>query len=174
MGYLMARYPSTADISTDPADPPGIVSQGPRHPPGDLEAIRATFPNALDRSYPIEAAQMFDIVLALVEERGWELRARREPQTPLAEGQVNVVAMTLLGWREEVAIRIAGTPEGSTVAMRSVALHPGHDLGENGRRVEDFLVALDRQVTVLLRDVPVGTETVEDEEQATPVETEGG
>lgn len=166
VAYFAARYPSTADISTDPDKPPGIVSQLPAHQPVDYEAVAAVFPNAQDRNYPIGAPQMFAIVAGLVDERGWEPRARREPQTPLAEGQVNAVAMTLLGWREEVAIRISGVPQGSVVAMRSAALHPGHDLGENGRRIEEFLVALDERVTLLLRDAPVTAAPAEEEETA--------
>lgn len=172
VGFFVARYPSTADISTDPANPPGIVSQLPAHPPADYAAIEPAYPNAKDRNYPIEAAQMFAIVSSLVDSQGWEARARREPQTPLAEGQVNAVATTLLGWREEVAIRIRGVPQGSIVSMRSAALHPGHDLGENGRRIEAFLAALDQQVTLLLRDAPV-TAAPPEEEEAAPEVVEG-
>ena len=172
VAYFAARYPSTADISTDPQNPPGVVSQLPMHPPVDYGAVAAVFPNAQDRNYPIGAPQMFAIVTGLVEDRGWEPRARREPQTPQAEGQVNAVAMTLLGWREEAAIRITGVPQGSVVAMRSVALHPGHDLGENGRRVEEFLAALDEQVTLLLRDAPVTAAPVDEEPVAPQVESE--
>jgi len=171
VAYLILTNPSTADISTDPANPPGIVSQLPAHPPADLEAIAAAFPNAQNRTYPIEAAEMFAIVVGLVQERGWDLRARREPQSSLAAGQVNAVAMTLLGWREEIAIRIQGNRQGAVVAVRSAALHPGHDLGENGRRVEEFLVGLDRQVTLLLRNAPVAAPPAE---ESAPAAVEGG
>ena len=47
-----------------------------------------------------------------------------------------------------------GTPSGSTVDMRSVPLSGFHDLGENGRRVEEFLLALDQQITLMLRAAP--------------------
>jgi hypothetical protein len=33
--------------------------------------------------------------------------------------------------------------------MRSASLHNLHDLGENGRRIEEFLAALDNQITLL-------------------------
>src|SRR5690606_20698126 len=159
----------------DPADPPGIVSQLPAQPPADYAAIELAYPNLQDRNYPIGAAQMFAIVGRLAEDRGWEPRARREPQSPLGAGQVNAVAMTLLGWREEASIRIQGVPQGSVVSMRSAALHPGHDLGENGRRIEDFLAALDQQVTLLLRDAPVTAAPAEQEAApAIEAEQEGG
>ena len=153
----MTLYPAVSDVSTDPARPPGLVSQIETRPLtiAARDAIEAAFPNARSRTYPIEAAQMFALVESLVDERGWEPRARREPQTPLAEGQYNAVATTLVGWRDEVAIRVQGTAQGSSVAMRSASLQPGHDQGENGRRIEEFLSALDDRVTSLLRSAPV-------------------
>lgn len=160
--YLLAeaaRYPAPTDITTNFRRPPGLVSQTLAREPtaADIPAIEAAFPNARDRTYPIDAAAMFELVTGLVEARGWEPRARREPQTPLAEGQVNSIATTLLGWRDEVSIRIQGDPQGSTVSMRSAALHAGPDFGENGKRIEEFLTALDDRVTISLRNVPAPT-----------------
>lgn len=154
---LALRYPPVSDVTTDYARPPGLVSQVRTRPlaAAERQAVEAAFPNAQTRVYPIEAPQIYALVVQLVDARGWEPRARREPQTPLAEGQINAVATTLLGWRDEVAIRVTGDPQGAVVAMRSVALHGLHDLGENGRRVEEFFAALDSQITLLMRDVPV-------------------
>jgi hypothetical protein len=154
---LALRYPAVSDVSTDFARPPGLVSQIQTRPwtADQRAAIEAAFPNARTRTYPIEAPQIYALAAQLANARGWEPRARREPQTPLAEGQINAVATTLLGWRDEVAIRISGDAQGSTVAMRSTALHGVHDLGENGRRIEDFLAALDNQITLMMRDAPL-------------------
>jgi hypothetical protein len=164
----MLSYPAVNDVSTDPARPPGLVSRLQNRPVtlADQTAIEAAFPNARSRSYPIEAAQMFALVQSLADERGWEPRARREPQTPLAEGQFNAIATTLVGWRDEVAIRIEGNPQGSLVVMRSASLQPGRDQGENGRRIEEFLSALDDRVTVLLRNVPVLPEAEPEDDDA--------
>jgi hypothetical protein len=175
LGFEMLRYPAPTDITTDTVRPPGLVSQVEARPVADATEqaqVEAAFPNARSRTYPIEAAQMYALVVALSDARGWEPRARREPQTPLAEGQVNAVAMTLLGWRDEVAVRIQGQPQGSVVAMRSAALHVGPDFGENGRRIEDFMVALDERVKLILRDAPVtpGAEPEATEEE--PAEEE--
>ena len=118
------------------------------------ELIETTFPNAQSRSYPIDATQMFATIEDLVEERGWEVRTRRAPPTALDAGQLNAISVSLFGFRDEVAIRVAGSPAGSTVDMRSVALSGFHDFGENGRRVEELLLALDAQITLLLRNAP--------------------
>jgi hypothetical protein len=164
LGVLLWQYagnPPVSDVTTDFANPPGLVSQAVARPasPGERAAVEAAFPNARDRSYPIEAGQMFALVAALADARGWEPRAQREPQTPLAEGQVNAVATSLLGWRDEVAIRIEGNPQGAIISMRSAALHTGPDFGGNGRRIEEFLTALDERVTLSLRDIPVAPTT---------------
>lgn len=154
--WQAVRYPAVSDVTTDFERPPGLVSQVVTRPltAAERQAVEAAFPNARTRSYPVEASQMHALIAQLVDARGWEPRARREPQTPLAEGQINAVATTLLGWRDEVAIRVQGNAQGSVVAMRSAALHSAHDLGSNGRRIEDFLVALDERITLLLREAP--------------------
>jgi hypothetical protein len=166
----MLRYPEIGDITTDFVRPPGLVSQVETElvTAAWRPAIEAAFPNARNRAYPIEAGQMYGLVAGLVEARGWEPRARREPQTPLAEGQINSIATTLLGWRDEVAIRVQGNAQGSVIAMRSTALHTGPDFGENGRRIEEFMTALDQRVTEMLRNAPLAP--IEPEEPAEPVE----
>ncbi len=41
---------------------------------------------------------------------------------PIDEGQLNAVVTTLLGFAQEVAIRVAGSADGAKVAMRSATL----------------------------------------------------
>ena len=94
---------------------------------------------------------MFDVVSDLVDTRGWDVRAARAPQTELDSGQLNAVVTTLLGFRQEVAIRVVGGTDGATIAVRSASLTGFPDFGENGQRVEAFLLDLDNQVTVMLR-----------------------
>ena len=67
-------------------------------------------------------------------------------------GELNAVITTLLGFREEVAIRVNGTADGTTIAMRSASLSTFPDFGENGQRVEAFMLDLDNQVTLMLRN----------------------
>lgn len=155
--YAYWKYPKTTDVYTDLADPPLLVSDVPRvQMTTDLaRSIAATFPNVASRTYPLGPEQVYEIALNLATARGWEVEARVAPQGPLGEGQLNAIVLTLLGWRDEISVRIAGVPEGSTVAMRSSSLVGIHDLGENGRRIEEFLLALDTDVTVIMRDAPI-------------------
>jgi hypothetical protein len=64
------------------------------------------------------------------------------------------VVTTLLGFSQEVAVRVAGSADGATVDMRSTSLSAFPDFGENGQRVEAFLLELDNQVTLMLRNAP--------------------
>lgn len=155
--YLLETHPDAVDVSTDPAKPLPLVS-APRHAlinAATREQIALAYPNAQPRTYPLSSQQLFEIVDRMVEDRGWDVRLRRVPPTLDNEGVINAIVTTLLGWRDEVAIRVEGTEGGSTVNMRSVRLSPArNDLGSNGERIEEFLLALDSEVTTLLRDNP--------------------
>ena len=153
--WLAFRYPPVGDVSTNFAKPPALVTVvGKVSTPAQRSEIEAAFPNARTRTYPIAAEQMFGIIEQLGAANGWEPRARRAPTHPLDEGNLNAIATTLLGWRDEVSVRVLGTASGTTVDMRSAAAHGWHDLGENGRRIEAFLLALDERITLMLRDAP--------------------
>jgi len=150
------HYPEAADVTTDFVNPPMLVSFVPQQfsGPAERQRIEAAYPNARSRNYPIAAPQIFDVVASLVDDREWELRAKRVPATQFDSGQINAVVTTMLGFRQEVAIRISGGIDGTTVAMRSTSLANFPDFGENGKRVEAFLLDLDAQVTQLLRSAP--------------------
>ena len=167
--WLAFRYPSVTDVSTNFARPPALVTVVSRvATPEQRAELEAAFPNARTRTYPIAAEQMFGIVEQLGAANGWEPRARRAPTHPLDEGVLNAIATTLLGWRDEVSVRVIGTAAGSTVDMRSAAAHSWYDLGENGRRIEAFLLALDQRITLMLRDAPQASSGTAEPESATP------
>jgi hypothetical protein len=107
-----------------------------------------------------------------VEARGWDVRTQRAPPTALDVGQINAIAVTLFGWRDEVAVRVTGTAQGSNIDMRSVPLSGFHDFGENGRRIEEFLLALDQKITLTLRDAPQTPATLDVEPAPPPPPTE--
>jgi hypothetical protein len=155
-GWLAATSPSSADVSTDYADPPVLSTIIEYHFIGPAERARmeAAYPNARSRTYPIEAPQMYEVVGRLVDAQGWDVRTTRAPLDALDTGQYNAVVTTLLGFSQEVAVRVAGGADGATVDMRSTSLSSFPDFGENGARIEAFLLELDNQVTLMLRNAP--------------------
>jgi hypothetical protein len=122
--------------------------------PAQRAQIATAFPDARSRSYPVDATQVFSVVLDLVQANGWEVELTREPQDALGIGNVNAVVTTLAGWRSEVAVQVTGTDQGAIVSMESASLYAFHDFGDNGRRIEEFLAALDDRITSMLRDAP--------------------
>lgn len=165
-GNLALRYPAVTDIATtDRGLMPLVFEPGTAAmPPPKLlttAEMAAVFPNVETRTYPLGQTQTFALVQTLVADNGWDIRLLREPTDAFGPAQINAQIMTIPGWREEVVVRVTGTATTSTVDMRSASLNAIHDFGANGRRIEDFLSALDDAVTTLLRDNPNANQPVE-------------
>ena len=151
---LALRYPTTADVATEATSPLRLMVKPPTvspTPAPSREVILAAFPNALSRTYQLDTGQVFELVEELVASRGWETRVRRVPGSAGREGQINALAMTFFGWRDEIVVRVRRSVEGSETAMRSTSLVGVHDLGRNGTRIESFLLELDELVSELNR-----------------------
>jgi uncharacterized protein DUF1499 len=163
---LALKFPVVTDIATTDRGLLPLVLEPDTTlmpPPKLLTAaeIEANFPNVKTRTYPLDAQQAYDIVLRMVTDRGWDIRLQRAPATPTGSGEINARIVTLAGWREEVVLRIAGTATGASVDMRSASINAVNDFGSNGGRIEDFLIALDTEITTLLRDNPNADQPVE-------------
>ncbi|HTM78188.1 MAG TPA: DUF1499 domain-containing protein [Devosia sp.] len=169
VGYYVAlalHYPQVTDIATTDRGrlplvlEPDTTLMPPPHLLSEAQ-IETIFPNVKTRIYPLNAQQAYDIVLRMVTDRGWDIRLQRAPATPTGIGQINARIVTLAGWREEAVLLVTGTAAGASVDMRSASINAVHDFGSNGERIEDFLVALDTEVTALLRDNPNADQPVE-------------
>jgi hypothetical protein len=180
-GYDAWRYPPVTDIATVPRGelPLLFLPDTAQMPPPKLissdEQVRI-FPNATTRTYPLDAVSLFGIVKRLAENEGWDIRLLREPGLDGAPGRINARITTIPGWREEAVFRVAPTPTGAKVDMRSASINAPHDFGSNGTRIERFMVNLDNEVTTLLRDNPNVNQPApaEDDEPAPEVEGEAG
>jgi hypothetical protein len=163
-------YPLASEVSTDPANPPPLVSaiNPSAVAPGISRQVAAAFPNVKTRNYPLAPGRIFAIVDKLVADRGWDVVRRHEPDATDATGQLNAIAMTLFGFRDEVSIRLVGGPDGTAVAMRSVSLTPVHEPGVNGTRIEGFLAALDDKITQLRKSQPAGATEEDDSADQAP------
>ena len=160
------KFPPVTDIATTDRSRLPLVLEpdtAVMPPPKLLAAaqIETIFPNVKTRTYPLDAQQAYDIVLRMVTDRGWDIRLQRSPATPNGSGEINARIVTLAGWREEAVLRVSGTADGVNVDMRSASINALHDFGSNGGRIEEFLVALDTEITTVLRDNPNATQPVE-------------
>ncbi|HHG90723.1 MAG TPA: DUF1499 domain-containing protein [Devosia sp.] len=147
---LAMRYPAISDISTKASPPLRLMVKPQEVPPVPApspEEILGAFPNAVSRTYKLNSNQVFKLVEELVGARGWEIRARSAPASIRSDGQINAMATTFFGWRDEVVVRIGQIGTGTRVDMRSTSLIGAHDLGRNGTRIESFLLELDELVS---------------------------
>ncbi|MDA9497494.1 DUF1499 domain-containing protein [Bradyrhizobium sp. CCBAU 11357] len=152
--YLAFQYrklPAIYDITTDPIDPPrfdalarlrtgegtntavyaGLYSaEQQRHFYPDIEPVELEIP--VDRAYAI--------ALQLVHKRKWIVIDERAPQPPRRIGRIEAVARTpIMGFREDVSIRVVPDGDDSRVDIRSASRNFDSDLGSNAARVKKFI-----------------------------------
>jgi len=153
-GYAAAlslQSPWVNDVTTGPqADLPLAFADASVTRQLPASDVQRHFPNAVSRTYPAEVAAVFELVALAVAQRGWEVRRKREPAGPTLPGVVHAISMNLIGFRDEVVLQVAASGtggDGTLVMMRSASLGPPPDLGANGERIEEFLLALDLLVS---------------------------
>jgi uncharacterized protein (DUF1499 family) len=151
--YLAVQYrrlPPIHDITTDPIDPPRFEALSRLRTGDDTNtATYAGYSAELQRkAYPdIEPVQLeitperaFDIALRLVTRRKWLVIDERPPQPPRRIGRIEAVARTpIMGFREDVSIRVQPDGEDSRVDIRSSSRYFDSDLGSNAARVSKLM-----------------------------------
>ena len=152
--YLALQYrklPAIHDITTDPIDPPRFEALA-RLRTGDgtnTAVYTGLYSAALQRqAYPdIEPVQLeipveraYAITLQLVNKRKWLVIDERAPAPPRRIGRIEAVARTpIMGFREDVAIRVMPDGEDSRVDIRSSSRYFESDLGSNAARVSRLI-----------------------------------
>ena len=152
--YLAVQYrnlPPIHDITTDPVNPPQFDALARlRGTDGANTAVytglysaaqqRAAYPQIEPVELDVSAQHAFDIVRRLVTRRKWLVIDERAPQPPRQPGHIEAVAKTpIMGFREDVAIRITPDGDGSRVDIRASSRYFEHDLGSNAVRVSNLI-----------------------------------
>ena len=148
--YLAVQYrrlPPLYDITTDPIDPPRFEALA-RLRTGDgtnpavyaglysAERQRIAYPDieTVELELPVDRAYV--VALQLVTKRKWLVIDERPPQPPRRIGRIEAVARTpIMGFREDVSIRVTPDGEDSRVDIRSASRYFESDLGSNAARV---------------------------------------
>jgi uncharacterized protein (DUF1499 family) len=152
--YLALQYrklPPIHDITTDPINPPRFEALASlRSGDGANTAVYAGLYSAEQqrKAYPdIEPVQLeipvdraYAVTLRLVNKRKWLVIDERAPQPPRGIGRIEAVARTpIMGFREDVSIRVSPDGEDSRVDIRSSSRYFESDLGSNAARVAKFI-----------------------------------
>jgi len=149
--------PRINDIATDTQSPPVYRALAVQRPKG---ANRADYPGEnfaeqQHQAYPRirtlllerSSTESYILVREAVERLGWEIIAETKPGGA-GPGHIEAVARTLiLGFANDVAIRVSGGQGESEIDARSASRYGQHDFGANARRI-----------ATLFREVKAGLE----------------
>jgi len=160
LGVKAYRLPAIYDVTTDPIDPPRFEAIA-RLRPRDANPITyaglyaaelqhtayADIEPDLTDSSPLEA---YNAALKIITKRKWHIVDARPPQPALArEGRIEAIARTMiLGFRDDVVVRVRATPEGARIDVRSASRYGRHDLGGNAARVRALIEDIDDTLAV--------------------------
>ena len=164
-GYLASqayRLPAINDITTDPADPPRLEALARVRP---RQGNPATYPGAAvaaaqTAAYPdiepllLSAAPLavYEAAYAVITKRKWRIVEARQPlpRPRRRDGHIEAVARTpIMGFRDDVVVRIRAEQDGARVDVRSASRYGWHDLGTNAARVASLLEEIEAAVDAL-------------------------
>lgn len=145
----LIRLPAINDISTDLLAPPEFkrISEL-READANTTAHPGTpFITQQARSYPditpltLERGRRdsYDLVRDVIADLGWQVVSEAPPDKDGEAGRIEAVDHSLLlGFKDDVVIRITGDEQVSKVDMRSASRYGRHDLGANAHRVREL------------------------------------
>jgi hypothetical protein len=159
LGVRAARLPEITDITTDPIDPPRYETIG-RLRPRDANPIayaglytaqlqKAAYPDISPLETDATPQAAYDAAMAAIAKRHWQVINTRPPQSrqggrPARDGYIEAVARTLImGFRDDVVVRIRTNGDGARVDVRSSSRYGRHDFGTNAGRVRVLLADID-------------------------------
>tara|TARA_R110000823_G_scaffold210224_5_gene340484 strand:- start:24630 stop:25361 length:732 start_codon:yes stop_codon:yes gene_type:complete len=141
-----ADYPRIHDITTDRQDPPGFVVapelRGDTANPLTLteEEIRlqeAAYPQLDTLRTTLSIDEAYSRALEVAQGLGWEIYHQDR-----AAGVIEAVETTpLMGFKDDIAIRVRGDAAGAYLDLRSVSRVGQGDLGANAKRIQGFIAA---------------------------------
>ena len=155
LGYRASKLPAISDITTDTGNPPRfdvlarLRPRGTDRYPGAAVAAKqkAAYPEIMPLDLDAPPKLAYDIALTLVTKRKWNVVDARPPAPGRGAGTIEAVARTpIMGFRDDVVIRVSPVGQGTRVDVRSASRYAWHDFGANASRVRALLDDLDDAV----------------------------
>jgi uncharacterized protein (DUF1499 family) len=165
LGLKAYRLPPIHDVTTDPYDPPRFEAVArlrtrEANPVayGGLPVYqqqRIAYPDIEPVSSNATPQAAYDAALAVITKRKWRVVDARAPQ-PRREGRIEAIALSpIMGFRDDVVIRIRPNGGGSRIDVRSASRYGIHDFGTNASRVTTLLDDIDDAATPEKTERPV-------------------
>ena len=159
------RLPAISDITTDPIDPPRfeaiarlrsrdanpIVYAGLRA----AELQKAAYPNIQPVYLPVQPEAAFEAAMSVMTKRKLRPVDARPPQAGRRDGRIEVVFRTaVMGFRDDVVIRIRPDPDGTRIDLRSTSRYGRHDFGTNAARVASLSEEIEEAAASMAPEKP--------------------
>ena len=159
--YLALQYrnlPPIYDVTTDPIDPPRFealarLRTGEGTNPAvyaglySAEQQRIAYPDIETVELEVPVDRAYAVTAQLVNRRKWLVIDERPPMPPRRIGRIEAVARTpIMGFREDISIRVTPDGEDSRVDIRSASRYFDSDLGSNAARVSKLIEDINNAV----------------------------
>jgi hypothetical protein len=153
LGYKAYRLPPINDVTTDPYDPPRLdAAQRLRTRAANstvyggisvFQRQSAAYPDIAPLSEDVPPQIVYDTAYSVITKRKWVIVDARPPQ-PGRDGIIEAVARTpIMGFRDDVVIRLRPAGGGTRVDARSSSRYGFHDFGANASRLISLLSDID-------------------------------
>jgi len=166
LGVKAYRLPAIYDITTDPIDPPkfdAIARLRPRDANPTTyaglytaEQQNAAYPDIEPDDTTASPQEAYDAAMKVIAKRRWRVVDARAPfgaplrpadtraPDPSRDGVIEAIARTpILGFRDDVVVRVRATTDGSRIDVRSASRYGRADLGSNAARVRALIDDID-------------------------------
>ncbi|MBS0248303.1 MAG: DUF1499 domain-containing protein [Proteobacteria bacterium] len=153
--YLAQRaykLPPINDVSTDTTNPPRFLALAPQRPadhiayPGGPTASRqrAAYPDIVPLQVDLPVRSAYDVALGVIQAHKWPVAGAQPAGGTRREATIETTARSkLIGFREDIVIRITPSGSGSRIDLRSASRIPAPDLGSNAARLRGLLDEID-------------------------------
>ncbi len=155
--------PALYDITTDTNNPPAFETLARLRPkdanpsdyPGPLFAIEqaSAYPDIRPLVVTRTPEEAYDITRDVIKRRNWTIVHEAPPGKDGSPGLIEAVVRTLvLGFHDDVAVRIAALGGGSSarIDVRSASRYGRHDLGRNAERVRSLIAQLRKRLELIV------------------------
>jgi uncharacterized protein (DUF1499 family) len=152
LGSRALKLPEISDITTDPANPPRFEALARERPadrvayPGEATAAlqHKAYPDIVPLQLALPVRTAYAVVLSVITKRKWPVAGARPPAGARGTGTIEATARSLLmGFRDDVAIRVSPLSDGSRVDLRSASRYGATDFGANASRLRALLEDID-------------------------------
>jgi uncharacterized protein (DUF1499 family) len=143
--------PEITDVTTDTQAPPPFTNLGKQRVdganPAAYNAARfasvqaATYPDLKPLAIGRSTEEAFEVVVEALKKLKIKIEHEQLPNARTGQpGFIEAIdRTTIIGFRDDVAIRVSGDARQARIDLRSASRYGGHDLGRNAKRLRDMM-----------------------------------